>query len=222
MSPPGASDWEEFIRAVPWFVTRGAAVDVGIPSPWSRGAVDGLPILSHLLAAATVTRVEVEGRAYDLLVWGTECSRRGWLCLPPVPQPATTLHPAHQALLRSTGGIVERFGEPDSWWLNQNEVLTEAAAQVDLAGVLATYGWLWADEGFEIPINPVEFYVVAEEANGNLTMAHRTSGELMLFAPDHAFPGVTPLPGCPEFSLMTIDAAPLLANWIELTAEAWL
>lgn len=62
---------------------------------------------------------------------------------------------------------------------------------------------------------------MAVEANGNLTLAHRSSGHLLLFAPDDAFEGVTPLPGCPPYSLMTIDNAPDLAAWIERCAEAW-
>jgi hypothetical protein len=39
--------------------------------------------------------------------------------------------------------------------------------------------------------------------------------------PDHAFDGVTELPGCPPYSLLTIDEAADLAAWIEVTAKAW-
>ena len=71
------------------------------------------------------------------------------------------------------------------------------------------------------PILPSEYYIVAVEDNGNPTLDHRSSGHLVLFAPDHAFEGVTPLPGCPPYSLMTIDDAPDLAAWLELCATAW-
>ena len=100
-------------------------------------------------------------------------------------------------------------------------MLTASAARLPLAPVLNDYAWLWLDDGLQMPIEPSEYYVVAVEANGNLTLAHRSGGPLLLFAPDHAFEGVTPLPGCPPYSLMTIDAAPNLASWIELCAEAW-
>lgn len=115
---------------------------------------------------------------------------------------------------------MERFGEPDSWWLNQDQVLTTAAANTDLA-VLRSYDWLWEDAGVEMPIEVDEYYVVAEEANGNLTLVRRESGQILLFAPDHAFNGVTPLPGCPPYSLLTIDNAPDLATWIEVCARSW-
>lgn len=135
--------------------------------------------------------------------------------------PLEEVHPIHRHVLSVCGGIIERFGEPISWWNNQNEVLTASAAQMPLAPVLTDYAWLWQDDGLEIPIEPDEYYVVAVEANGNLTLARRSTGHLLLIAPDHAFAGVTPLRGCPPYSLMTLDDAPDLAAWIELSAEAW-
>jgi hypothetical protein len=128
---------------------------------------------------------------------------------------------SRQRTLSVCGGIIERFGEPTSWWNNQDEVLTASAARLPLAPVLNDYARLWQDDGLLMPIQPSEYYVAAVEANGNLTLTHRSSGQLLLFAPDHAFEGVTPLPDCPPYSLMTIDEAPDLAAWIELCAEAW-
>jgi hypothetical protein len=109
------------------------------------------------------------------------------------------------------------FGHP---W-QQSLTVTASAARLPLARILNDYAWLWQDDGLEVPIEPNEYYVVAVEANGNLTLAHRSSGHLLLFAADHAFEGVTPLPGCPPYSLVTIDDAPDLAAWIELCADAW-
>ena len=152
---------------------------------------------------------------------GPSDSRRGWLCLPPENRPFEGVHPIHQHFLSVCGGIVERFGESTSWWNNQDEVLTAAAARRPLAPVLRDYAWLWHEDGLQMPIEPSDYHVVAVEANGNLTLAHGSSGHLLLFAPDHAFDGVTPLPGCPRYSLMTLDDAPDLAAWIELCAKAW-
>ncbi|MFC5265119.1 hypothetical protein ACFPJ1_23655 [Kribbella qitaiheensis] len=67
----------------------------------------------------------------------------------------------------------------------------------------------------DYPIQPDEYYAVAVEANGNLTLVDRESGRLLLFAPDHALTGVTPLPGCPPYSLLTFDDAHDLGAWIE-------
>ncbi|MGA4732228.1 hypothetical protein ACPB67_32900 [Micromonospora taraxaci] len=87
--------------------------------------------------------------------------------------------------------------------------------------MLTDYAWLWDDDDLKLSINPDEYYAVAEEANGNLTLAHRDDGRLLLFAPDHAFVNVTPLAGSPPYSLLTIDHVPNLAAWIEVCASAW-
>ena len=75
--------------------------------------------------------------------------------------------------------------------------------------------------GLAVTVDPDEFSVAAVEANGNLTLAHRGDGRLLLFAPDHDFAGVTPLAGSPPYSLLTIDAVPDLAAWIEVCVAAW-
>lgn len=127
----------------------------------------------------------------------------------------------HQSFWNLCGGIVERFGEPTTWWTNQNEVLTVAATRVQIATALTDYAWLWDGDGLEVSMNPDEYYAVAVEANGNLTLAHREDGRLLLFPPDHAFAGVTPLVGSPPYSLLTIDDVPDVATWIEVCAAAW-
>jgi hypothetical protein len=215
------SDWEWFLREVPWFLEPGLHAEVDPAQPWTRRAAAVLPELSTLLAAATLTPVRIDGAAYELLAWGRSTSRRGWLCHPPQDPGAEQLPQIHRDFWRLCGGIVERFGEPDSWWLNQNEVLTVDATRVDVADVLGQYRWLWDDAGLTLPIDPRRYYAVAVEANGNLTLAHRKTGRLLLFAPDHAFTGVTPLAGCPPYSLLTIDTAADLAAWIEACAARW-
>lgn len=215
------SDWERFVAEVPWFLGSEESAAPGAAHPWSRGRLAGLPALSDLLDAATVTPVSIHGRAHELLAWGGPERRRGWLCLPPVDAPVGPLHPTHREFLSVCGGIVERFGEPESWWLNQDEILTESAARMPLEPVLAAYAWMWRDDGREIPIDAEDFYVVAAEANGNLTLVERSSGDLLWFAPDHAFERATPLAGCPPYSLLVIDDLPDLSAWIEACAVAW-
>jgi len=177
--------------------------------------------MSSLLSTATVTPVAVGDRSYELLAWGSPDARRGWLCLTPQDVRLDGIRPSHQHLMSVCGGIVERFREPESWWNNQNEVLTESAARTPVAPVLNDYSWLWHDQNLEVPIRAEDYYVVGIEANGNLTLVRRHDGHLVVFAPDHAFEGVTALAGCPPYSLMTIDAAPDLEAWIELCADAW-
>ncbi|MFI7431788.1 hypothetical protein ACIBPB_32940 [Micromonospora sp. NPDC049836] len=215
------SDWEHFLHEVPWFLPPGASAVVGEAQRWTRGSIDGLPELSALLASAVLTPVFVEGDVYELLAWGSSDDRRGWLCRPPHDADSDCVPWFHKSFWSRCGGIVERFGEPDTWWNNQNEVLTIGAAHVRVGEVLTDYAWLWEDRSLELPVNPDEYYAVAVEANGNLTLAHRDDGRLLLFAPDHAFANVTPLAGSPPYSLLTIDGVPDLATWIEVCAAAW-
>lgn len=216
------SDWEHFTEAVPWFLSSNTRVRIGEPAPWSRSQVDGLPRLNQLLNSATVTPVDVNGRSHELFAWGPTGSRRGWIGPAAIAVPPQFLHPAHASVLRALGGVTESFNEPASWWTNQDEVLTISAAEISVAKVFTDYAWLWDDAGLALPIDPQDFYAVAVEANGNLTLVHRDLGELVLLAPDHAFDGVTVMEGSPPYSLMTIDEAPDLPRWIELCAEAWL
>ncbi|MEV0564097.1 hypothetical protein [Dactylosporangium sp. NPDC050588] len=213
------SDWLRFLTEVSWFLEPGQPVTVGEPLPWIRGPVDGLPQLSRLFATATCTPVTVANHTYELLAWGEPDERYGWLGHPP-RKVDDAVAPIHNRFWQACGGIVERFGEPSTWWTNQDEVLTAAAAEVCPVEALADYAWIWQDQGLQVP-DVEEYYVVAIEANGNLTLAHRRDGRLLLFAPDHAFGGVTPLAGCPPYSLLTIDAAPDLTSWIEVCAAAW-
>jgi hypothetical protein len=215
------SDWDQFLADVPWFLRAGQTVHLGYPQSWTRPPVDALPELSALLAEATLTPVSVDSEQFELLAWGPLHKRRGWLCHPARPGTDDAVPPIHKTFWTMCGGIVERFSEPEGWWLNQNEILTASATRVPIGEVLDDYAWMWRDDGQDIPIDPDDWYVVAVEANGNLTLADRRDGRLLLFAPDHSFDGVTPLAGCPPYSLLTIDALPDLRTWIEENAAAW-
>lgn len=216
----GVSDWDRFLECVPWFVEPGSAVVVGPVSSWARGPLPGFSELSALLASATVTPVSVAGRPYELLAWGRSDDRRGWLCQPPSRVAGS---PAFlERLWAVFGGIVEQFGGPSTLWLNQNEVLTVSASRTSFADVVGQYDWLWTDEKLPLPGEELlPFVTVAIEANGNLTAAHGETGRLVLFAPDHSFDSVTPLPGCPRFSLYSFDAMPDVWSWVESVARDW-
>ncbi|WP_218920459.1 hypothetical protein [Lentzea guizhouensis] len=120
------------------------------------------------------------------------------------------------------GGVVEWFAEPKTWWYCHTEVLTVSAARHGLASVVAEYEWMWRDAGLVVPVEAMRSYVtVAIEANGIMTAAHRDTGDLVLFAPDHSFDGVTPLRGSPPLSLYGFDEVPDVAAWVEVCARAW-
>ena len=215
------SDWVRFLDEVSWFVEPGQTTAAGDALPWTREPIAALPELAGLLRSATLTPVSVADTAYELLAWGPPDQRRGWLCRPPRDADGEAIAEIHRLFWQVCGGIVETFGAPTSWWSNQNEVLTADAERVSVADFFTDYSWIWDGEGLKVPINADDYYAVAVEANGNLTLAHRQDDSLLLFAPDHAFSGVTPLAGCPPYSLLTIDQVPNLKTWIELCAAIW-
>ncbi|NUT49551.1 MAG: hypothetical protein HOV94_19920 [Saccharothrix sp.] len=213
-------DWEQFVRHVPWFVEPRDVIVVGEEVPWPRPVLGPLPRLSALLSTASLTPVSVSGTRYEVIAWGPAGERRGWLCHPPVTD-RVDVHPVHRLFWSVCGGVVERFGEPTGRWTNQDDVLTARAAETRVSDVLLDYRWLWDDAGLDLPTDLDDHYAVAVEANGNLTLAHRRTGELLLFAPDHSFDGVTPRAGCPPYSLLTVDDLPDLPSWIERCAGDW-
>lgn len=211
-------DWDHFVKNDVCFLSDIDTIAVGEEQPWPRGTVDRLPHLSTLLSSATLTPVSISGNQYELLTWGPQSARHGWLCRPPLSADQIqehAVHPIHRELWTVCGGIVEQFNEPKSRWLCHNEILTVAAAETSIGEMLDTYAWMWEEEGLTIPISAKEYYVVAVEANMNVTIVHRESGRVILFAPDPDDNGKTVLPGCPESSLYTFDDAQDLGTWIE-------
>jgi hypothetical protein len=220
------SDWTAFTEAVPWFLERNAAVEVSAARKTrtlSPPVATLYPRLAELLAKASITDVSVNGTRYELLGWDSEDGDRlGWLCLPPSVNAPKTLHEDHQKLLTCFGGIVERFKEPeDTWLLNLNDALTEREASHD-ASFLQDYKWAFDDAGLALPIEPSEYYSIAREANGNATLCHRVSGEVLMFAPDHCFDHLTELEGCPEYTLYRIKGAVKFQDWVNAVADQWL
>jgi hypothetical protein len=216
------NDADMLVAERPWLVKDN--VDAGTPEPRQPVELAGMPVMSRLLSAATVTPVRIDGVDHELLAWGQATDRRGWLCRLPEPRDDDGAIPkVLRTVLAATGGIVEHFGGvSDSWWwLNCTDVLTREAAGWPVEQMLGAYEWIWTDEGLRMPIAAADYVPVAREANGNLTLTHRRTGQVVWFAPDHAASGVTVLPGCPEYSLYTFDGAPDLASWIETGAVQW-
>jgi hypothetical protein len=147
---------------------------------------------------------------------GFDC---GWLSPMPSPDPPRSLHPDHRVLLRSFGGIVERSYEPSWWVLNHNDVLTEEVARQKGTSIVDSSAF--EEAGVEIPIDREQFYTIAYEANGNVTLCHRQSGEVVLYAHDHAFRHVEPYPGCPDYTLYRLPEAPSFSDWVNTVARQW-
>jgi hypothetical protein len=220
------NDWDIFVETVPWFLKRDAAVEVSRTRKGyalSPTAVRLFPPLATLLADGSVTTVSINGTGYCLIAWsGRAGGRMGWLSLPASADPPRSLFAEHRELLASFGGVVERFNEPGgTWLLNQKDVLTEREASHDTS-YIQDYSRPFERSGLTIPIDPIEYYSIAREANGNSTLCHRSSGELLMFAPDHCFRHLERLEGCPEYTLYQIKGARIFREWVNTIARQWL
>jgi hypothetical protein len=115
---------------------------------------------------------------------------------------------------------IERSNEPHWWLLSHDDALTEHAAQRD-GTFVRHYGWAFEEASVEIPISMEQFYAIAVEANGNTTLCHRLSGEVVLFAADHGFDYVEPFPGCPDYTLYRLPGAACFRAWVDTVARQW-
>ncbi len=222
------TDWELFASDVPWAIDSVATIVTHEPRQGyglTEAASAIFPPLNHLLETARVTPVLLDGTPLELLAWdAADGDRFGWLCRSAPGTVPAALHRDHRLLLASFGGIVERFYEPqESWWLlNHNEALTSEIAIRDASFIAEGYAWAFEDAGLSVPIEPTEYYVIAEEGNGNVTLCHRATGRVLLFAPDHDFDHVKTLEGCPDYSLYTIDGVTNFRDWVNAIARQWM
>ena len=216
--------WQRFTEERGWYV-RGRPVRVGptgLPGTWRPSTPEFerlFPELAGLLREAHVTPVHVADTELVLFSWPATDAFPAWLCHPPRREVELVLFPEHIELLHSFGGIVERSSERlDSWMLNHDEVLTVGEAEGD-ASVLLDYDALFPDE--RVPIDVTDYYCVARESNGNRTLCQRNTGRVLLFAPDHCFEHVRPIPGFPEYTLYDLDGAPDFRRFVETLASQW-
>jgi hypothetical protein len=217
--------WQAFAADLSWFVDDRKRIAVGpLSPPGSWSAPDEFralfPTLATFLAAAHTSAVSIDDEQFVLFSWEAGDRVLSWLSRP--PEAADHLYPAHRTLLAHFGGITERAGEfDDQWLLNTNESLTLREASHD-ARFVRDYEWAFESVPGGIPIDPAAYYSISRETNGNATLCHRLSGDVLLFAPDHSFGHVTPLAGCPEYTLYRINEAPGFVEWVESVAKQWM
>lgn len=224
-------DWEDFVAGRFWFlspdsvVTRSEArlATEGIFAP-TTAFVEQFPTLTVLLREARVTPVQVDGRQYHLYGWtGRKGQSLGWLCQLPsqsVQNPA--LHPDHRLLLESFGGIAEHWNTPgSSWLLNLWSALGEEASEVGIGPWDEYYPWKCQWDNLTPTIQPESYVTFAIEANGNRTLYHRQTAQVLMFAHDHNFDHIRVVQGCPEMTFYTIQRCPDLRAWVETIAHQW-
>lgn len=226
------NDWQLVTLAEPWRIDSAENAVVR-PAELSFRATpqftSTFPALTHLLTNARRWQVTLPGGPdrsshrsdNTLFAWGEGEQIRAWLS--PTPSIAIPMEAAseHRILLQCFGGITERFNEPDDNWLfNHNDAMTASEADRD-ASFIAQYAWAFKECG-GIPIDLKAFYPVAWEANGNCMLCNRRTGELLLFAPDHAYEDLVPYGPCAELTLYKKHGAGDFRAWVERIATQWL
>ena len=100
------------------------------------------------------------------------------------------------------------------------DVLTEQEAQRD-ATFLNYCASAFEQESLTIPIDPEQFYSIAAEASFEITLCHRTTGEVIFFSSDCVHDYVEVYPGCPEQTLYRLIGAPTFGDYVETIARQW-
>jgi hypothetical protein len=220
--------WNRFIDDVTWYAEPHKTATVGPserPGAWAPRSADFarlFPELNRLLQSAYVAPAEISHRPYQFFTWLSDSAGcRSWLSPWPSFATPSDLHRDHQVLLESFGGIIENSNAPDGWWAaGHNDVLTEQEAQRD-ATFLNDCAWAFEQESFTIPINPEQFYSIAAEASFEITLCHRTTGEVIFFAHDSVLDYAEVYPGCPELTLYRLIGAPIFRDYVETIARQW-
>jgi|GEM_PF-2577855 len=219
-------DWNAFKESVPWFVKPESNTQIGEQQKGgdlNQHFQKKFPILSRLLNHADVTAITIDDSQYKLCAWDSiNGNRTGWLCPTPPKEKAIEVCEDHNLLFTVFGGIVERFNEPEeTWLLNLEDSLTFRESLHD-ASFIDDYQWSFDDAGIDIPIQLSEYYVIAREANGNSTLCHRKSADILFFAPDHSFDHISVFRNCPEYTLYSINGVATFKEWVEIVADQWL
>jgi len=216
------NDWETFTDCMPWVIDENASIELSDGrdvTKLANAVGSDFPTLANLLRHSTTTSVSIDTIKHELFAWDSpDYGRIGWLCLAPSSRSDDKTCRKHRQLLQHFGGIVERFNEPDdTLLLNLDSALTNYDASFD-ATFIDNYSYMFDGE---IPIVLSDFYTLAREANGNTTICHRNDGSVLLFAPDHSFDNLSPLTGCPEFTLYNVDNVSIFTEWVEQIANQW-
>lgn len=222
-------DLQDFLKDVTWFFSEIDEIEVsGIGSfECSKEFEDKYPFLTLLLKKARITKIQYQNQNYELYGWTNKSLQSfGWLCLgcnKEINIIEKPLHPDHILLLENFGGIIERWNEPENIWLNNlNNALTYEDAVIGFNGWEDVFKELCEMDGVEVKINPDDFISFAFEANGNLTMYHKESGKVLMYASDHLFDFVSTLDNYPEYTLYKINNCHTFRDWVETVAIQWL
>lgn len=215
---------DAFLECVTWQFKKN---DIMIMEKEERSYSDlfiaTFPKLNCLLNKALTFRIVLKNDScFRLVCWENNDSIGGWLCQNCENVNTELLH--LNLLKRSIGTIIEAWGFDairDDLICNMDGVLIDKVTYG--IGNWKDYFKESCDEEAVFPqIQDADYILVAEEANGNLTLCNKNNGEIVLFAPDHCFDNVEVYTDCPDYTFYKINNADSLIDYFELVAQQWL
>jgi hypothetical protein len=220
-------DLEAFLSDITWFFREKEEIKIIGERAFqcSNEFNHKFPMLTKLLKKARITTIDYMEKRYELFGWTNyDSNTLGWLCFEPLAKEniEKRLHPDHLLLLQNFGGITERWNEPDSWLCNLNFAFPYENTEFGFDGWEVPFKEYCEEEGVEVKISPEEYITFTQEANGNITMYHLNSGEVIMYAHDHCFDHIYPLDDYPDYSLYRIKNCNNFADWVESVAKQWL
>ena len=181
------------------------------------------PTLSLLIKKAMIFEILLNSEMkFHLLGWENDNEIGGWLC-----QNCKNIKTGNHyldILKQELGTIVESWGFEklrEDFICNMNEVLIDNIHY----GIGEFYDYFAEACKYENKHPDIEldnYIVIAEEANGNLTLCDKENGDIVLFASDHCFDYVTVYNDCPEYTFYKIKDVENIIDYFEIVGSQWL
>jgi hypothetical protein len=82
--------------------------------------------------------------------------------------------------------------------------------------------WFMKERQIEVgPLLPAGSWQASAPCVNGSPVSRHSRGPRGVFAPDHSFDHVTPLEGCPDYTLYRLRGAPRFEDWVEAVADQW-
>ena len=220
-------DFETFKKEIPWCFRRSEKIEF-LPLEKHTGLSESFrqtfPILTDLIQEARILDLIISNQRHMLFSWtnkknGLSC---GWLNkVEQNPQRTLNLIDEHKLLISEIGGILETYKGPElSLSNNQNFMFIEAECTNGIGGWDEFYK-MRCEEESKTQIHSKDFICFVEEANGNLTLYHPETKDVLVFAPDHSFDNVEFLEDQPEYTFHKINNITSFVDYVEALAAEW-
>ena len=219
------NDLTTFAEDISWFFQENDKIEIEEKTFYLTNEFkQTFPKLTKLIDCARKTHLRINNIPHILFAWDNiDNEIFGWLNkVEDWENIPNQLIKEHKTLLQNIGGIQESFNQPEnSLTNNQNFMFIGTKCSFGIGSWDEYYKETCNEENVET-INHSNLICFMEEANGNMTFYSPTSKEIILFASDHYFEGITPLDGQPEYSFYKYDKIKSFTDYVEKIANEWI